>query len=245
MHPGHTTKHINGETVQFVKGSPLWDRKPDVQLWYDTTRDWIRMYCPQAVLGVYTPEEVADPEFRDVTPRPTLGERLAVSARPDLREGFRPTEVSTSLEQASGADDVGDEMAEAPIHHEYTLEDIREAVDAAKKVRKKPRKRPGKPTSASKPKPKAKPPATAKPRQRPAPPQRAAAQPEAGLEEAAAAYVAQAKAWIAEATDPNVAAERWDAEYDDRNTAEVPVEDRNRLLALLDERYEQLRKQQE
>lgn len=64
----------------FAQGSPLWIRKPDVQQFYDTSRDWIRIYCPRAVLGIYTVDEMMDygPEFaRDISP-PTSGlsERL-------------------------------------------------------------------------------------------------------------------------------------------------------------------------
>ncbi len=239
VHPGHTVKEVNGERIQFVRGSPLWDRKPDMQLWYDTTRDWVRKFCPEAVMGVYTVDEVMDENFIDQTPRPSLGERLAVSSRPELREGFRPADVATSLEQASVVDTVGEEMAEAPIQHEHTLEEIKQALEAPP-AQRKVRKRPGKPAKAVKAKAKGKPPAPVKPPQRPAPAQREAREP--GSEDPASRYIDQAEAWIKAATDPNAAAERWDAEYDDRNVAEVPIEDRNRLLALLDEKYEQLRK---
>jgi hypothetical protein len=46
------------------KGSPLWDKKPDVQLFYNASRDWCRIYCPDILLGIYTPDEV------DETPIP-------------------------------------------------------------------------------------------------------------------------------------------------------------------------------
>jgi len=53
-----------------IKGSPLWDSKPKVQLWYNTARDWARVHCPWVILGVYTPDEMQDFEDRmkDVTP---------------------------------------------------------------------------------------------------------------------------------------------------------------------------------
>lgn len=37
-------------------GSP-WDKQPETQLVYRGTRQWARMYAPEALLGVYTPDE--------------------------------------------------------------------------------------------------------------------------------------------------------------------------------------------
>ena len=232
LHPGHTTKHVNGEAVQFVKGSPLWDRKPDVQLWYDTTRDWIRLHCPEAVLGVYTQEEVDSEDFKDVTPRPTLGERLAVSPRPELREGFRPLEVETTLEDAVRDMHVEKTMAAAPIAPKVNFE--ADDPPKPKRVRKPP-------AGKVKAPPKGKKPTARKTRQRPA---------QAGQEgseqgpDPEAAYIAQAEAWIAAATDPDKAAQRWDDEYDDRNAAEVSIDERNRLRVLMEERCKLLRSAQ-
>jgi hypothetical protein len=235
LHPGHIVKEVNGERVQFCKGSPLWDRKPDVQLWYDTTRDWVRLHCPEAVLGVYTTEEVEDPEFRDVTPRPTLGERLATSPRPELREGFRPQGVESSLQEAAVAEHVERELAAAPI--EPPAEEP--APVERPKRKRKPRTRAGKAAGASaKPKGGRQAPAT-KTRPKPAPPPGKGKDAQPSPE--AVAYVAQADAWITAATDPDAASERWDSEYDLRNAAMVSISDRNRLRAMLEEKCEQLR----
>lgn len=70
-----------------VKGSPLWDQQPDVQLFYSTSRTWARMWCPDVILGVYTPE---DPQYepKDVTPElPAYLKRMAESTHSDGR-GF-------------------------------------------------------------------------------------------------------------------------------------------------------------
>src|SRR5215472_15251160 len=63
------------------KGSPLWDKKPEVQLFYDTSRDFCRIYCPDVLLGIYTPDEVEQygigEQAKDVTPESAaLSERL-------------------------------------------------------------------------------------------------------------------------------------------------------------------------
>lgn len=43
-----------------VKNSPLWKAKPDLQLFYNATRDWARMYLPEVVMGLYAPEELEE-----------------------------------------------------------------------------------------------------------------------------------------------------------------------------------------
>lgn len=45
-------------TIQ-PKNSPLWKTKPDLQLFYNTSRDWARMYFPDVILGVYADDELA------------------------------------------------------------------------------------------------------------------------------------------------------------------------------------------
>lgn len=41
------------------KNSPLWKSKPDLQLYYNTSRDWARVYFPDVLLGVYADDELA------------------------------------------------------------------------------------------------------------------------------------------------------------------------------------------
>ncbi|WP_312619135.1 hypothetical protein [Agrobacterium pusense] len=67
---------------------------------YRGTRDWCRIYEPATMLGVYTDDEMVDMEdttrsraARDITPKPSLSERLAVSREATQedtgeREGF-------------------------------------------------------------------------------------------------------------------------------------------------------------
>jgi hypothetical protein len=51
-----------------LKGSPLWDHQPDVQLFYSASRQWARLFAPDVILGAYTPEDPVY-EMRDVTPK--------------------------------------------------------------------------------------------------------------------------------------------------------------------------------
>jgi hypothetical protein len=78
-----------------IKGSPLWDRKPEVQMFYDASRDWARINCPHILGGVYAREEMEENEdhvgpdhAKDVSPK--LRERL----RGPVGEGFEHTKSS-------------------------------------------------------------------------------------------------------------------------------------------------------
>lgn len=60
---------LNGESeitwgeyvyIEFVKirNSPLWQTNPKQQLAYLAVKYWSRLYCPEVLLGVYTPDEL-------------------------------------------------------------------------------------------------------------------------------------------------------------------------------------------
>ena len=56
-----------------VKNSPEWANNPRKQLYYHTSRDWARVYFPDAILGLYTRDELENipsgPEkAKDVSP---------------------------------------------------------------------------------------------------------------------------------------------------------------------------------
>ncbi|HET9537759.1 MAG TPA: recombinase RecT [Mesorhizobium sp.] len=61
-----------------IKGSPLWDTQPEVQLTYSAVRQWCRLHASETLLGVYTPDELHDGTTVDVTPSKTdaIAQRL-------------------------------------------------------------------------------------------------------------------------------------------------------------------------
>nr|WP_314424851.1 RecT family recombinase [uncultured Erwinia sp.] len=84
--------------MEFVttRNSPLWKTAPKQQLAYLAVKYWARLYCPDVILGVYTPDEFDQQQRaeRDVTPART---------RQDLNKliNQKPTEkevVSTATE---------------------------------------------------------------------------------------------------------------------------------------------------
>jgi hypothetical protein len=83
------TLRETGETLEYIsppfekiqpKNSPLWKTKPDLQLYYNTSRDFCRAYFPDVLLGVYSQEELRDhvgpDNAKDVNDRPSVAQRL-------------------------------------------------------------------------------------------------------------------------------------------------------------------------
>lgn len=53
-----------------IQNSPLWKTNPRQQMGYLQCKNWTRLYCPAAILGVYTPDELEEIEperVKDVT----------------------------------------------------------------------------------------------------------------------------------------------------------------------------------
>jgi len=60
-----------------VRNSPLWKSDPKQQLAYLAIKKWARLYCPDAILGVYTPDELREiPPEKDITADSTLDDLL-------------------------------------------------------------------------------------------------------------------------------------------------------------------------
>jgi len=55
-------------TTVTTKNSPLWKTNPKQQAAYLAVKYWARMYCPGAILGVYSVDELEQGPERDVTP---------------------------------------------------------------------------------------------------------------------------------------------------------------------------------
>lgn len=58
-----------------TRNSTLWADDPRQQLAYLATKRWSRLYCPDVILGVYSPDELEEtaPIIRDVSPAKTRG----------------------------------------------------------------------------------------------------------------------------------------------------------------------------
>lgn len=82
------TLRETGESLEYIsppfskiqpKNSPLWKTKPDLQLYYNTSRDFCRAYFPDVLLGVYSQEELRDhvgPDNAKDVSKPDVASRL-------------------------------------------------------------------------------------------------------------------------------------------------------------------------
>ncbi len=76
------------------KNSPLWKTKPDLQLFYNASRDWARMYFPDLILGVYSNDEIE---------APSLPPKSVVSRTDALAERFaqHPTDETRTIDTST------------------------------------------------------------------------------------------------------------------------------------------------
>lgn len=51
-----------------VRNSPMWVADPRQQLAYLATKRWSRLYAPDVIMGVYTPDELVESPEKDITP---------------------------------------------------------------------------------------------------------------------------------------------------------------------------------
>lgn len=69
-----------------VRNSTLWGSDPKQQLAYLGVKRWARLYCPDVILGVYTPDELTEasprPE-RDITPANTGSLNSLIHQKPE------------------------------------------------------------------------------------------------------------------------------------------------------------------
>jgi hypothetical protein len=98
-----------------VRNSTLWASDPKQQLAYLAQKRWARLYCPDVILGVYTPDELEESRpMRDINPAPSKAPKTS-------------TEKSASYEQV-----VNDELSNAAADFLSAIEsaDSVEALDS-------------------------------------------------------------------------------------------------------------------
>ena len=71
-----------------VRNSPLWATDPRQQLAYLAVKRWSRLYAPDVILGVYTPDELdeANREIRDITPAAAPADDRTIDQLPECTD---------------------------------------------------------------------------------------------------------------------------------------------------------------
>lgn len=145
-----------------TKNSPLWSTNPKQQLGYLQVKYWSRLYTPGAILGVYTPEELAPVEASEknmgaaeVVEQPkaatrtnALKSRLVADKRaeqqpvpavalPALAEVLAAIERATDADSMAHAKQLGAQMADGP-EKDQAVEAYKRRVAALKAAAERP-----------------------------------------------------------------------------------------------------------
>lgn len=131
-----------------TRNSPLWATNPMQQLAYLAVKYWTRLYAPDAILGVYSVDELADgvAEPVNITPSPVapetakteaLKERLGVPAvEPEVV--LTMSQKITAAIAETGADITLDEvrqyMAEKGLLKDYSIDDFNKYPASWRKI---------------------------------------------------------------------------------------------------------------
>ncbi|EMY3087622.1 RecT family recombinase [Raoultella ornithinolytica] len=96
-----------------VRNSTLWGSDPKQQLAYLGVKRWARLYCPDVILGVYTPDELQEtaPRVeRDITPQASTaaGMNSLINAKPEKQQEEKhhtrsQDEILASFTEAAGS----------------------------------------------------------------------------------------------------------------------------------------------
>ena len=115
--------NISMGQVGSVRNSPLWVSDPRQQLAYLAIKRWSRLYTPDVILGVYTPDEIIEREELDVTPAQSTVKKHnganGLKAQMAERELAQETVIDMAQEFNTSA-------LIAQIHATETLEQLRE-----------------------------------------------------------------------------------------------------------------------
>ncbi|EAO3073156.1 recombinase RecT [Salmonella enterica] len=99
-----------------TRNSPLWVSNPKQQIAYLDVKYWARLYCPEVILGVYSPDEIEEREEKIINP--------VQNAQNITMQDITADTPQTSSTQIAGADTdaVADEFR-TRINSAETLED--------------------------------------------------------------------------------------------------------------------------
>ncbi|PWC09227.1 enterohemolysin [Brenneria roseae subsp. americana] len=91
-----------------VRNSTLWADDPRQQMAYLAVKRWSRLYCPDVILGVYTPDELEERNEKDITPANTAHVSLKEIA--ESSAVGEPETTASAQEPTSNIDSLADEF---------------------------------------------------------------------------------------------------------------------------------------
>ncbi|QZX97069.1 recombinase RecT [Pantoea alfalfae] len=91
-----------------TRNSPLWKTAPKQQLAYLAVKYWARLFCPDVILGVYTPDEFepAQRAERDVTPARSRADlNNLINSKPETQQPEREINPATNTSASARTPD--------------------------------------------------------------------------------------------------------------------------------------------
>ena len=116
-----------------VRNSTLWASDPKQQLAYLATKRWARLYTPDVILGVYTPDELRQREPIDVTPVQVDDDASAVDRLKRKIAGSAAGASADSVDDSDVRDQARDQAVDL-INSCDTLDDLTEVADRIKSL---------------------------------------------------------------------------------------------------------------
>jgi hypothetical protein len=112
--PDPKTRRVKLNTIT-TRNSPLWKQDPEQQLAYFAQRAWARLHAPEVLLGVYTPEELAEIEPRNPVEASDQPQRIssAMLAQQAGETVEQPATMSEMETVAAEVEDIADGQHEA------------------------------------------------------------------------------------------------------------------------------------
>ncbi len=98
-------QEVEGTVADWRTDNGNWKKQPDDMLVYRGTRQWARRYAPEALLGVYTPDEI------ESAPDVVQARVLSTETDPPRRATYPPEEFAANLPKWRAAIDGGKRSA--------------------------------------------------------------------------------------------------------------------------------------
>lgn len=136
------TEITYGEPVYLAdvqtRNSPLWKTMPKQQIAYLAVKYWSRLYCPEVIMGVYTPDELEERTIKDVTPPKERVSLNEITQQNEPEQHYKATSDDSNVITGEIVDDGfnPDEMRQA-INNAETLDQfsaIRSQIEELKSV---------------------------------------------------------------------------------------------------------------
>lgn len=122
---------LTGTVKDWKSNNRYWQSQPDDMLIYRGIRQWARRYAPEAMLGIYTPDEMInepDPKKSTDVP-PPAGRKVEVVVTPNGNvsvDPFPPDVTLDAEEIEANAPDISDDYAgcEDAIEHAESIQEL-------------------------------------------------------------------------------------------------------------------------